>query len=130
MKTINKLARPVYLNMFAFAFTVTAIASIIHRVTGVLLALGLIPLIIIWHTSLISEANFALVSEWMQWMWLKVFVWAYLSCLFYHALAGIKHLAMDLGWGETQSTASILSWSIMLIAVLFAGGLFYLLLFI
>ncbi|MCH9665785.1 MAG: succinate dehydrogenase, cytochrome b556 subunit [Gammaproteobacteria bacterium] len=118
--------RPVYLSLVSFKFPVMAIASIIHRVSGVFLAAGLVPAILMWHTSLQSEGGFALVQTWFNLLAVQLLVWFYLSCLFYHALAGIKHLFMDLGWGESQSVASKLSWGIICIAILFSAGLLYL----
>ena len=31
----------------------------------------------------------------------KLVTWAFLSALAYHLVAGVKHLVMDLGYGET-----------------------------
>ncbi len=130
MKANHNSSRPVYLNLFAFKFPITAILSIIHRITGVLLFFGLVPIILLWHTSLQNEAGFALAQELSAVIFIRLFLWAYACVLFYHVLAGIKHLFMDLGWGDSLETASILSWGIMLISILFAALLVYLMFFV
>ncbi len=130
-KTVNgNPTRPVYLSLTDFKFPITAIVSIFHRVSGVFLAVGLIPAIIMWHTSLDSATGFQIVITWLDILPVKLSVWFYLSCLWFHALAGIKHLFMDLGWGEHLSTASRLSWGAIIVSFLFSGGLLYLLIFI
>ena len=51
--------------------------------------------------SLQSESGFALVQELLDNVLVKLAAWAVLSGLLYHLIAGIKHLIMDLGYGET-----------------------------
>lgn len=51
--------------------------------------------------SLQSESGFALVLELLDNVVVKFSAWAVMSGLLYHLIAGIKHLLMDLGYGET-----------------------------
>ncbi len=51
--------------------------------------------------SLQSESGFALVQELLSNVFVKLLAWAVLSGLLYHLIAGLKHLLMDLGYGET-----------------------------
>lgn len=51
--------------------------------------------------SLQSESGFALVLELLSNPLVKFAAWAVLAGLLYHLIAGIKHLIMDLGYGET-----------------------------
>jgi len=51
--------------------------------------------------SLSSEEGFNSVKETMQVPLVKVIVWAVLAALAYHFVAGVRHLIMDLGVGET-----------------------------
>jgi len=51
--------------------------------------------------SLQSESGFASVQELLSNVFIKLLAWAVLSGLLYHLIAGIKHLLMDLGYGET-----------------------------
>ncbi len=38
---------------------------------------------------------------------MKIVLWAITTGLFYHLIAGFKHLIMDLGWGETKGGAQM-----------------------
>ena len=120
--------RPTDISLVAIKFPVTAIASIVHRITGVLLFLGLPPLIWIWAWSLQSVSSFASVVALIQLPSIACLCWIYLSCLAYHIMAGGKHLLMDLGFGEELLTARRLSWGVLLVAVIVSFLFFYLLL--
>ena len=94
--------RPVNLDLSTIKFPVTAIASITHRVTGVAIFLALPILLWMLDRSLTSPESFADLKELMMTSLLvKLVVWAILSVLLYHLVAGIRHLIMDTGVGET-----------------------------
>jgi succinate dehydrogenase / fumarate reductase cytochrome b subunit len=93
--------RPVNLDLNAFHFPLPAIASISHRISGVALVVGVGILIYMLDQSLASEASFAALKECMTSFWAKLVVWGVLSALIYHSVAGVKHLIMDAGIGET-----------------------------
>ena len=71
-----------------------------------------------------------MVVTWLTIIPVRFFLWAYLATLFYHALAGIRHLIMDLGFGESRSTARIMSWAVIFISFVFVIVLGYVLFFL
>ncbi|ASK34038.1 succinate dehydrogenase, cytochrome b556 subunit [Alloalcanivorax mobilis] len=93
--------RPVNLDLTTIKFPVTAIASITHRVTGVAIFVALPILLWMMDRSLASPESFADFKQLMTSPLLKLVVWAILAALFYHLVAGIRHLIMDTGVGET-----------------------------
>ncbi|KGD66350.1 MULTISPECIES: succinate dehydrogenase, cytochrome b556 subunit [Alcanivorax] len=93
--------RPVNLDLSTIKFPVTAIASITHRVTGVAIFLALPILLWMLDRSLASPESFADLKELMTSPLVKLVVWAILAVLLYHLVAGIRHLIMDTGVGET-----------------------------
>lgn len=96
-----KKQRPVNLNLFTIRFPIPAIASILHRISGVLLFF-LIPLLLLTlQYSLISEVNFEKLQMCFANLSMKFFIWVVLGILGYHVFAGIRHLIMDLGIGES-----------------------------
>ena len=112
-------------DLLAFAWPVTAYASIIHRFAGVFLfaaiGLGLFAL----DLSLSSEAGFNQLKLWINTPLGLVLTWLSLSALAYHFVAGIKHLLLDLGIGETLEGARLgakLTLSLALIFILLTAG--------
>lgn len=88
-------------------FPCTAVASIFHRMSGVILFLC-IP-VFLWglEKSLHSEAGFAAVGQCFTSLGGKLFLWALMGSLLYHLVAGIRHLLMDIGIGESQCGGKI-----------------------
>ena len=58
-----KTERPVYLSLTQFGWPVTAIASITHRITGVLLFVGIAFLLWLLSMALKSPEGFAAATE-------------------------------------------------------------------
>ena len=98
--TVNK-ERPVNLDLGAFRWPVTAIASILHRISGILLFVGVGFLIWGLGASLESQESFESVKECLSGVLPKLILWGILAGLIYHFIAGCKHLLMDIGIGET-----------------------------
>ena len=82
---------------------ITAWASITHRATGVFLFAGIAVLLWALDASLASPESFAALGESLSSPWLKLVIWAVLAGLIYHTAAGVRHLIMDLGIGETMA---------------------------
>jgi succinate dehydrogenase / fumarate reductase cytochrome b subunit len=93
--------RPVNLDFTTFKLPLPAITSITHRITGCSIFFGVAILLYLLDTSLQSEEGFNQVASLMDSVLAKLIVWLLVSALLYHLFAGIKHLIMDLGVGET-----------------------------
>ena len=102
MRPTSRDTRPVNLDLGTIDLPVTAYASITHRVTGVLMFFSSFLMLWALDKSLASEASFNEVAAVLSSPVAKVISWAIASVLTYHALAGIKHLIMDPGIGETM----------------------------
>ena len=117
--------RPVNLDLSTIKFPVTAIASITHRVTGVAIFLALPILLWMLDRSLASPESFADLKELMTSPLVKLVVWAILAVLLYHLVAGIRHLIMDAGVGETLEggqRGAKLVFIISVVLILLVGG--------
>lgn len=95
--------RPVNLDIGTIQLPVTAYVSILHRVSGVVLfgAVGLFLWIL--DSSLSSEESFNSIKEFMNTLMVQIIIWLSLAALIYHLVAGLRHLVMDYGYGETLS---------------------------
>lgn len=97
-----KKQRPVYLNLFQISFPITAIVSILHRISGVLLFFA-IPLVL-WalDQSLKDAFGFYTIHTFFGGLVCKIVLWGLLSAFIYHSVAGIRHFLMDCHIGETK----------------------------
>ena len=99
--------RPVNLDLTTFRFPITAIASILHRVCGVILFFGSFILMALLGLSLENEAGFADVLTLLENGFVAFVIWGVLASLAYHFVAGVKHLFMDMGYGETLESGPL-----------------------
>lgn len=93
--------RPVNLDLGKFHFPLPAITSILHRISGIIVFVGIAFLLYGLDLSLSGEGGFEAVASIMDNFLAKLIVWGILSALAYHLVAGIRHLLMDVGVGET-----------------------------
>ena len=96
--------RPINVGMtdlMSFRWPVTAIVSIAHRIAGSVLFAGIAVMLFALDMSLSSEAGFESLKAMTLAPVGKLITWALLSALAYHLVAGVRHLFMDLGFGET-----------------------------
>ena len=116
-----KDTRPVNLDITTFKFPLPAITSILHRVSGVALFIATAILLYLLQLSLSSEQGFSEAVAIMDGKLMKIVLWAITTGLFYHLIAGVKHLLMDLGWGETKQGAHLSAQITLGLAVLAAA---------
>ncbi|RUR95587.1 succinate dehydrogenase cytochrome b556 large subunit [Pectobacterium versatile] len=100
-----KKQRPVNLELQTIQFPVTAIASILHRVSGVITFVAVGILLWLLGASLSSEEGFLRAAEIMDSFIVKFIVWGILVALAYHIVGGIRHLLMDFGYIEEDFAA-------------------------
>ena len=119
-----KSNRPVNLDITTIKLPLPAYISILHRVSGVFLFIGLGFLLYGLELSLASEESFDSLREMMTSPWVKFLAWVVLSALIYHFVAGVKHLLMDVDIGdgkESGKTGAILTIIISAVLILSAG---------
>jgi len=97
---VNK-KRPVNLDFGTIQLPITSYVSILHRVSGVVLFAAIAVFLWILDASLSSEESFNVVKECVGGTFCQLIIWASLAALAYHIVAGVRHLFMDFGIGET-----------------------------
>ncbi|GGG02350.1 MULTISPECIES: succinate dehydrogenase, cytochrome b556 subunit [Cysteiniphilum] len=102
----------------SYSFPITAISSIIHRITGVLMVV-LLPFLI-WGFSLSMRCggDFYYVQDLLIHSPWSIVAWIFISAVSYHVIAGIRHLIMDLGFGEEMCVARASSIAVLVLGVL------------
>ena len=109
--------RPVNLDLRTIKLPVTAYTSILHRISGVILFLGIALMLFALGKSLGSEEGFGEVKAYLTSPLAKFVIWALLSALLYHLVAGVRHLIMDMGVGETLEGGKLGSKIVLAISV-------------
>ena len=114
--------RPVDLPLLrlAAAMPVTAAASILHRITGVVLFAGTFLLCYLLDQSLGGTEGFAHAVGIVESTLGKLALIAVLTSLAYHVVAGVKHLLLDFHVGDSLRGGRIGSW-FSIVAALAAG---------
>ena len=116
--------RPVNLDLGTIALPLPAKASILHRVSGVALVVAVAVLLYLFDLSLSGEAGFARAAGLLATTPAKLVIWAVLAALIYHCVAGVKHLLMDIGIGESLQggiTAARITFAVAALLIVLAG---------
>ena len=94
-----KTDRPLSPHLQIYRLPLTAVLSILHRMTGALLGLGLVVMVV-WLAALASDAAtyqklHDLFAAWTG----RVLLVAWSAALYFHLCNGVRHLIWDLGLG-------------------------------
>lgn len=114
--------RPVHLpllRLFA-AMPVTAVASILHRFTGVALFFAVFYLCYLLDLALEGEQGFQRAAAIVAAPLGKFGLWLVLAALGFHLIAGFKHLLLDFHVGDSAAGGRIGTWLTLLLSALAA----------
>ena len=110
-----KKQRPVNLDLTTIKMHPAANASILHRVSGVIMVFAIGILLWTLSNSLSSAEGFAQIQGYLDGIFFKFIIFGCLSALTYHVLAGVRHLFMDLGYFEELASGNTSAKLIMII---------------
>lgn len=123
-----KDTRPTFFNLTQIRMPVGACTSIAHRISGVLLALGVPFGIYVLGMSLRDPPGYAQAVALLDRMPVKLLALLFIWALAHHLLAGLRHLLSDIDVGSTLHAARASAWTVncsaALVALLCAGALF------
>lgn len=104
--------RPLSPHMFIYRWPMTMTVSILHRVTGLALSLGLVALVL-W---LLAAADGAVAYERfagaMDSLAGRLFLMLVSLAFFFHLANGVRHLVWDLGLGFEIPQANASGWTV------------------
>lgn len=95
-----KKQRPVNIDLTTIKMHPAAHASILHRISGVIMVFAIGILLWVLSLSLSSAEGFAQVQAMLDGVFFKLIILGILAALIYHLLGGLRHLLMDLGHFE------------------------------
>ena len=87
--------------MLTINLPLPAVVSILTRASGVFIFIGMAVVLWLLDMSLSSEREFEQAAEMLSSPVAKFVIWAILAGVIYHALAGLRHMIGDFGYGES-----------------------------
>ena len=107
--------RPKFLNLLQIRLPVTAVASILHRVSGIILFL-ILPIVIYGLGLSLQDANsFKELKEVINSPACQLLIILVVTAVFFHLVAGIRFLFLDIEIGHSLSVAR---WSARIVIVI------------
>ncbi len=113
-----KQQKPKFLNLLQISMPVTAIVSVLHRLSGLLLVLILPFFIYGFYLSTQSKARFESLMNSFDSLLFQLVLIAVVWAISHHILAGIRFLLIDIDLGLSLSTATKSSWIVNITAVI------------
>jgi succinate dehydrogenase / fumarate reductase cytochrome b subunit len=110
--------RPVFFHLLQLQLPVTALVSIAHRVSGMVLFLALPAAIWLLDRSLNDAEGFATAGHMLEGWPLQLAVLVLLWALAHHLLAGLRLLLIDAEIGVERATARRTAWAVGIAALL------------
>ncbi|ARC87923.1 succinate dehydrogenase, cytochrome b556 subunit [Rhodovulum sp. MB263] len=111
MADIERGNRPLSPHLQIYRPQLTSVTSILTRVTGNALILGAV-LIVWWLLAAGAGPEAFARADWVLTSWLgNLVMFGSLWALWYHTLAGIRHIIWDSGYGLELETAEKLGWA-------------------
>ena len=112
MADVNRGNRPLSPHLSIYRPQLTSVTSILTRITGNALLLGAL-LIVWWFLAASSSAEYfavvdAIITSFVGDLVMFLSLWA----LWYHTLAGVRHLIWDNAIGLELETAEKLGWAV------------------
>ena len=110
--------RPKFLNLFIIRLPITGIASINHRLSGLILFLAIPVSLYLFQLSLSSNEGFTEALAYLSSPWIKLtfvlLIWSFV----HHLLAGFRFLLIDQSIGISLSAARKTAWFVVFAAVI------------
>lgn len=120
--------RPINLDIGTIHLPLAAYASILHRISGVIVFIGIAVLLWLFDVSTASEEGFNGIRDSMASPLFRLILWGILAALAYHMIAGVRHLLMDIGIGESKQGGELsarLTLILGIIVVVITGALIW-----
>lgn len=110
--------RPKHLNLLKIHLPITGIASINHRLSGLILFLAIPFSLYLFQLSLTSRTGFTEMLLFLSSPWIKLALVVLLWSFLHHLLAGFRFLLIDQNIGISLSVARKTAWFVVLTAVI------------
>jgi succinate dehydrogenase / fumarate reductase cytochrome b subunit len=109
---MNKAGRPLSPHLTIYRWPITMTLSILHRVTGAALSIGLV-IVTAWLVSLwLGAAAYETVATLLASMIGRLLLAGFSFAFFFHFCNGIRHLFWDVGKGFEMRQVTASAWTV------------------
>lgn len=124
----RKSRRPVFLDITRIHLPVTAVISIIHRITGVLFFITIPLMVYTFGLSLSSQDGYDRILSMLDHHAVRLILILLLWGFAHHLFAGIRYLFIDIDIGVSRDSSRMTAWYVVVggIVVLFGSAVFLL----
>ncbi|MFO0513212.1 MAG: succinate dehydrogenase, cytochrome b556 subunit [Gammaproteobacteria bacterium] len=117
--------RPLSPHLGVYRFMYTMATSIAHRITGVVLSVGLVVLVGWLYAAASSADTYARASALLSSGFMKLLLAGWMLAFCYHLCNGIRHLNWDLGRGLEKAEARRSATLVVAVTVVLAAAFIY-----
>jgi len=117
--------RPLSPHLQIYSWQISNTTSILHRLTGVGLSLGIVCLVAWIVAAAVGEALYMSVAGLLGGPLGLLVLFGFSASFFYHLANGIRHLCWDVGYGFEKKLARLTGW-IAIITAAILTALFWL----
>jgi len=113
-----KKQRPVWFNLSPVNLPLPGLVSIFHRVSGILLFIGIVWFLFLLDMSLTSPLGYANFTTYLAHPLVKLVMLVMLWAFLHHFFAGIRHLLLDIHVGGKLPTARKSAFSVFVVSLI------------
>jgi succinate dehydrogenase / fumarate reductase cytochrome b subunit len=110
--------RPLSPHLQIYRPQISSVLSILHRITGVALAVGSLLLVYWIIAAAVGPEAFATAQSLIGSFIGRILLLGWTFALFFHLANGIRHLFWDMGRGFELKTMSVTGWTVVVVALL------------
>ncbi len=107
---------PLSPHLSIYRWPITMTLSILHRVTGVAMSVGLIVLCAWLMSAAAGAEDYERVVSLLSTMIGKLMLIGFSFAFFFHLANGVRHLVWDVGYGFEKYQANASAWFVLLLA--------------
>lgn len=114
--------RPLSPHLEVYRLPMTALMSISHRITGVILAGGCLLITAFFVAAAMGPEAYKTVMDYASTFWGMLFMFAWSFVLYYHLCNGIRHLLWDLVLILEEKNAIAAGWIVLLVTAMLTSA--------
>lgn len=115
---MSNIKRPLSPHLSIYSKQITSTLSILHRISGVALYIGLILLVVFLYVVAYFPKDYASLHQCLSSAAGKTLLFGWTLAFYYHLFNGIRHLYWDMGKGFDLASVNRTGWMAVILSVL------------